>query len=168
MTSDYFRTMAVPLVSGRLIGASDGTIAPPVLLVNEAAAQRFFGEQDPLGKQIRFWGASRTIVGVVGNERFHGLAEAPPPAVYSPLDQTPSVERLGSAAGANGRRSRRARHPRSEARSTLRIRDWRSSGSSRSTETVARTIAERRFTMLVLGSLLASRCCSPRRVSTGS
>ena len=118
VTSDYFRTMAVPLVRGRLIGASDGTFAPPVLLVNEAAAQRFFGERDPLGKQIRFWGASRTIVGVVGNERFHGFAEAPPPAVYSPLDQTPSANGSGALLVRNGRRSRRAhiRGPRRDPR----------------------------------------------------
>ena len=61
------------------------------MLVNEAAAKRFFEHRDPLGQEIRFWGAARRIVGIVGNERFHGVAAPPPPAVYAPLAQTPSA-----------------------------------------------------------------------------
>jgi putative ABC transport system permease protein len=60
-------------------------------VVNEAAARRFFEHRDPLGQEIRFWGAARRIVGVVGNERFHGVAQPPPPAVYAPLAQAPSA-----------------------------------------------------------------------------
>jgi putative ABC transport system permease protein len=154
VTPDYFRTMAVPLVKGRLIGEADGTFAPPVLLVNEAAAQRFFGERDPLGKQIRFWGASRTIVGIVGNERFHGLAEAPPPAVYAPLDQTPSAN------GAGALLVRTAGNPAaltSAVRGAIHAEDPGLAvfGLEPLAETASRTIAEKRFTMLVLG-LLAS------------
>ena len=85
------RSLHVPLVEGRLIGDGDTAAAPPVLLVNEAAAERFFPHQDPIGQQIGFWGTARRVIGVVGNERFHGVAEAAPPAVYAPLDQTPSI-----------------------------------------------------------------------------
>ncbi len=74
-----------------MIGDGDTAAAPPVLLVNEAAAERFFPHQDPIGQQIAFWGIARRVIGVVGNERFHGVAEAAPPAVYAPLDQTPSI-----------------------------------------------------------------------------
>ena len=90
-TPDYFRVMRVPLVSGRPLHESDDTAAPPVVLVNEAAAKRFFDHRDPLGQEIRFWGSARRIVGIVGNERFHGVAQPPPPAVYAPLAQTPSA-----------------------------------------------------------------------------
>jgi putative ABC transport system permease protein len=86
----YFPTVRVPLVRGRLIEDADDESATPVLLVNEAAATRFFGSRDPLGQQIAFWGGARRIVGVVGNERIHGLAEAAPPAVYAPVAQNPS------------------------------------------------------------------------------
>ncbi len=91
VTPGYFAALRVPLVEGRLIGDGDTAAAPPVLLVNEAAAERFFPRQDPIGQQIGFWGIARRVIGVVGNERFHGVAEAAPPAVYAPLDQTPSI-----------------------------------------------------------------------------
>ncbi len=86
----YFRTLGVSTVQGRLLQESDDGAAAPVLLVNEAAARRFFGRQTPLGQKIAFWGMARTIVGVVGNERIHGVAEAPPPAVYAPVMQNPT------------------------------------------------------------------------------
>jgi len=91
VTPRYFAALHVPLVRGRLIAESDAAAAPAVLLVNEAAAERFFPRQDPIGQRIGFWGTSRQVIGVVGNERFHGIAEAAPPAVYAPLDQTPSI-----------------------------------------------------------------------------
>src|SRR6185436_10194010 len=47
------------------------------------------------GAQIRFWGASRAIVGVVADERFHGLTEASPIGVYVPLAQAPSANGAG-------------------------------------------------------------------------
>src|SRR5262249_25273375 len=92
VTSGYFQTVRVPIVGGRPFRDGDSTSAPAVVLVNEAAARRFFGDADPIGQQIRFWGTARTIVGLVGNERFHGVTEAAPPAVYAPLSQTPSAD----------------------------------------------------------------------------
>jgi predicted permease len=91
VTPGYFGVLHVPLVRGRLIADGDTAAAPAVLLVNEAAAERFFPRQDPIGQQIGFWGAARRVVGIVGNERFHGVAQAAPPAVYAPLDQAPSI-----------------------------------------------------------------------------
>ncbi len=152
VTSGYFATMGVPLVRGRLLREADSTRAPAVLLVNEAAARRFFESQDPLGKQIRFWGASRTVVGIVGDERFHGLAAAAPPAVYTPLDQTPSADGAGVLlVRAEGAPSTVA----SAARAAIREQDPGLAifGVEPLDETVARSVAERRFTMLVLGVL---------------
>jgi len=94
-TAGYFRTVGPPLVRGRLLLDSDTTAAPPVLLVNEAAAERFFPGRDPMGQQIAFWGARRTIVGIVANERFQGLAAAAPLAAYLPLAQAPSTNGAG-------------------------------------------------------------------------
>jgi putative ABC transport system permease protein len=146
--------MAVPLVRGRLFTAADHTSAPPVVLINEAAARRFFDGQEPLGKQINFWGASRTIVGVIGNERFHGLAETPPIAAYAPLDQAPSAN------GAGVLLVRTSGDPTAliaSVRGVIREQDPALAvfGLEPFAETVSRSVAERRFTMLVLG-LLAS------------
>ena len=87
----YLATAGIPLVTGRGIRASDDGSSSPVALINRAAVRRFFPDGSPIGQQIRFWGASRTIVGVVGDVKFEGLREATPPAVYVPLDQAPTA-----------------------------------------------------------------------------
>ncbi len=152
VTSGYFRTMGVPLVRGRLLADSDTTNAAPVVLINEAAARRFFANQEPLGKQISFWGSQRTIVGIVGNERFHGLADAPPIALYAPLDQAPSANGSGALL------VRTSTDPStlvSSVRGAIREQDPALAvfGLEPFGETVSRSIAERRFTMMVLGLL---------------
>jgi putative ABC transport system permease protein len=101
----YFRAVGVPLRRGRLLTEQDGVDGADVLLINEAAARRFFRGVDPVGHRVEFWGRSRSIVGVVGDERFRGLAEAASPAVYPPVRQTPMatasllVHTRGSPAG---------------------------------------------------------------------
>jgi predicted permease len=87
---EYFGTLGVSLLRGRLPGAEDRTDAPPVAVVNEAAVRRFFPRQDPIGQRVSLWGADRTVVGVVENERFHGARESAPPALYLPLAQAPT------------------------------------------------------------------------------
>jgi hypothetical protein len=95
VTAGYFSTVGLQLQRGRLLTSSDGTSSTPVLLINDAAARRFFGERDPLGAQIRMYGIPRTIVGVVANERSRGLNETAPLATYLPLAQAPSVDGAG-------------------------------------------------------------------------
>jgi predicted permease len=85
----YFATLGVPLRRGRMLDARDAPGAPDVLLINEAAAHRFFAGQDPIGQRLAFWGRSRTVVGIVADERFRGVAEEAPPAVYPPIAQVP-------------------------------------------------------------------------------
>lgn len=91
VTSGYFDTVGLRVVSGRRIEDSDTTSGTPVILLNESAVRRFFPNQDPIGAHIRFWGASRRVVGVVADEHTHGPATAAPLAAYTPLTQTPST-----------------------------------------------------------------------------
>jgi putative ABC transport system permease protein len=65
--------------------------AAPVAVINETAAKAFFDKGEPIGQQINFWGSRRTILGVVADEKMHGLTSATPPAVYVPLQQAPSA-----------------------------------------------------------------------------
>jgi predicted permease len=88
VTPGYFDTLRVPLVRGRLLDGSDTAASHPVVVVNQATVDRFFPGQDPVGQQIRFWGTNWRVVGVVGNERFHGISKAAPFAAYAPLAQT--------------------------------------------------------------------------------
>jgi hypothetical protein len=57
-------------------------------MLNQTMVDRFFQERDPVGQKIRFWGTNWTVVGIVGDERFHGVAKAAPIAAYVPLSQT--------------------------------------------------------------------------------
>ena len=155
VTSGYFRTVGLALVRGRLIEAGDTTTSAPVILINETAAQRFFGKTDPLGHQVRFWGTSRTIVGVVANERFHGLVESAPIAAYTPLSQTPSangggvllVRTSGDPAGLAG-----------SVRSTIRAVDPGLAvfGLEPLDVTLSRSVSQRRFIMMLLGAFAAT------------
>jgi putative ABC transport system permease protein len=149
-TPGYFAALRVPLVRGRLLHDSDDTAAAPVVLVNEAAAARFFDRRDPIGQQIRFWGTARRIVGVVGNERFHGVAAPAAPAVYAPLAQAPSATgaevllvRSGQPAGMAGllRRAIRGVDP------ALAV-----FGEEPLVATLTERLGQRRFVMLLLGA----------------
>lgn len=91
---DYFRTMRIPLRSGRDFNIQDDSTNPPVAIVSEAFARRFFPGQNPLGKRIKPRGSVtpgeppfRQIVGVVGDARALSLKEEPKPEVYVPHAQ---------------------------------------------------------------------------------
>jgi putative ABC transport system permease protein len=89
VTPGYFTTLGLVTTAGRVFDETDVTDAPPVAVINRAAAERFFKNLDPIGQQISWWGIPRRIVGVVGDERIHGLTEAAPPAVYAAWSQAP-------------------------------------------------------------------------------
>jgi predicted permease len=152
VTPSYFATMGLQALRGRLLGDADGTTSAPVALINQAAAERFFPDRDPIGARIRFWGTSRTIVGVVTNERFQGLTAAAPIAAYTPLSQTPS------ATGTLLLRTRM--EPASLATSAERvIHDIDPGLAVFAVEpldrTISRSVSQRRFTAFLLGAFAA-------------
>jgi predicted permease len=91
---DYFKTMGIPLVRGRVFSASDTREATPVVIVNEAFARVAWPGEDPLGKRFTAGNATRgtsavTVVGVVGDVRHVALDARPEPELYRPHAQTP-------------------------------------------------------------------------------
>ncbi len=80
VTPQYFHVMDIPLLSGRWFTESDGSGNPPVAVVTETTARRFWREQNPVGKHIRFVGEKewRTIVGVVSDVRAYDLQRSEP------------------------------------------------------------------------------------------
>jgi putative ABC transport system permease protein len=88
----YFATIGTPVVSGRDLTPDDRYARPAVVLINETFARRYFPDENPIGRSVRFWGVPRTIVGVVGDVRFMGVRERVEPAVYPPLLQVPMTE----------------------------------------------------------------------------
>jgi putative ABC transport system permease protein len=93
ISSDYFRTLDIPLIRGRAFALTDNEGAQPVAIVNESFARRFFNGEDPLGKRLmspmRDW---ITIVGVVGDTRQTGLSAELRPMIYLPYLQRPSSQ----------------------------------------------------------------------------
>ena len=85
----YLETLGVELLEGRDLTAADDVRGTPVVLINRAAAERYFPDGSPLGQELRFWGIPRRIVGVIGDERFKGVDQATDPAAYAPVAQTP-------------------------------------------------------------------------------
>ena len=89
----YFRTVGLPILRGRELSDDDERPdAPAVIVVNEAFVQRYFKDEEPLGARVTQWDLTREIVGVVRNERFQGLAEEVPPAIYPTFSQGPFPE----------------------------------------------------------------------------
>jgi putative ABC transport system permease protein len=92
-TPDYFRTMSIPVLSGRVFTDQDVADAPPVVVINRALAERHFPGVDPVGQRLTIRDSPnepRTVIGVVGNVVQAGLYEAFGPQVYHPFLQNPS------------------------------------------------------------------------------
>ncbi|MGH9431271.1 MAG: ADOP family duplicated permease [Terriglobia bacterium] len=94
VSPDYFRVMRIPLLRGRFFSEQDLPSNPKVALISEALARRYFPNQDPIGRQMRFGfppnsKVSREIVGVVGDVRDAALSRKPGPMMYVPFAQAP-------------------------------------------------------------------------------
>jgi putative ABC transport system permease protein len=88
VTPTLFDAMQIPFRRGRAFTAHDDANAQPVVIVDETFANRFFPNENPLGRQIAFHqGKPKTIVGVVGGIRFVTLTEAPTMTFYLPQAQ---------------------------------------------------------------------------------
>jgi putative ABC transport system permease protein len=90
VTPGYFSTLGIPLLRGRAFTATDREDSPPVMLINEAAAERFFRGADPVGERISLGGdVAWETVGVVGAVHQEALAVAPAPELYRVHAQAP-------------------------------------------------------------------------------
>src|SRR5205823_4115531 len=90
---EYFQTMGIRLLKGRLFTERDDARAPKVVVINDTVAQRFFPNEDPVGKRLTFFGFNGTwseIVGVVSSIRSNTLAQKPAIEAYAPDLQYPT------------------------------------------------------------------------------
>jgi putative ABC transport system permease protein len=96
VTPGFFRALGVRLVKGRFFEDRDGRDAPPVIIINETMARRFWPDEEPLGKRMRYgvgpnsqdtW---KEIVGVVADARRTGFDHEVRPETFLPLAQSPS------------------------------------------------------------------------------
>jgi predicted permease len=86
VSADYFGAMGIPLLRGRFFSELDTRDAPPVVIVDDKLAARFWPHEDPIGKRLRQGGDGpwRTVVGVVANTKEYELLVQPPITAFFP------------------------------------------------------------------------------------
>ncbi|HKG46994.1 MAG TPA: ABC transporter permease [Pyrinomonadaceae bacterium] len=92
VSADYFSTMQIPLAGGQFFTAEDGPQSPPVVLVNQTLVNRYWSNQDPLGKKIKIGNADAkspwfTVKGVVKDSAQASLDRDIRPEIYFALGQ---------------------------------------------------------------------------------
>ncbi|MDQ6831686.1 MAG: ABC transporter permease, partial [Gemmatimonadota bacterium] len=90
---DYFGTMGIPLLAGRVFGPGDAMSSPPVAIVSAAFARKIFGTESAVGHRMNAGNATRgqwaTIVGIVGSVHHNSLTTDPDPEFYLDAAQFP-------------------------------------------------------------------------------
>jgi predicted permease len=92
VTTDYFRTMGIPLMSGRSCADQDADGGQSVVLVNEFLARRLWPKGDAVGKAmiVKDW-ATATVIGIVGANRQNDIHRDPPAQIYACYSQNPGT-----------------------------------------------------------------------------
>ncbi len=155
---DYFETLGIPIVRGRAFTDRDGAGTEPVAVINQAMARKYWPGRDPVGQRIRFAGMDRvnpwlTIVGIVGDVRHRDLTGDVDPAVY--VDYVQNPERTAYFV-TTAVRTAPAADPAATVtalRQALAALDPNVPAEFSTLEAQVETsVADRRFTMLVLAS----------------
>jgi putative ABC transport system permease protein len=88
---DYFAVLGVPLLAGRVFDTRDGPNAPQTVIISAELARRYFQRANPIGERVSVGGTGPaneyTIVGVVGNVPYDGVARGASAALYFPFAQ---------------------------------------------------------------------------------
>jgi predicted permease len=92
VSGEYFETMGIPLLRGREFERRDGPDAPPVVIVDETLAQRYWPNEDPVGKRLKRGDYTSDspwmeVVGVVGHVKVNGVTWEALPQLYIPHGQ---------------------------------------------------------------------------------
>jgi putative ABC transport system permease protein len=153
-TPDYFRSVGMKLKRGRFFTSGDVEKAPPVAIVNDTMARRFWQGGEAVGRRIviRNEQFAREIVGVVSDVRHFGLDREAQPEMYAPFEQyvidvMPMVIRVKSDP------ARFAGAVREQARAV--DPNVAIAGVAPMRELLSDSLAQRRFTALLLGVFAA-------------
>ncbi len=93
VSTDFFGTLGIPVLQGRVLSETDTADSQPVALINQTMARRYFPEGEAVGKHLRAGGFGPedpwiTIVGVVGDVKYNGLETEQGPTIYAPYEQS--------------------------------------------------------------------------------
>jgi putative ABC transport system permease protein len=90
---DFFSTMRIPLLKGRVFNEHDQANGHYVLLINQTLTRQYFGDRDPVGQHLRISQTQQTgeIVGIVADVKQYTLTDPPTPQIYGALAQNPFI-----------------------------------------------------------------------------
>src|SRR5262249_45271996 len=86
---DFIESVGLSLLDGRTFRESDNATSEPVAIINRTLKDFYFRDQDVVGLSITVSGVRRTIIGVVGDTKYDGLAAPSGFQIYVPLSQRP-------------------------------------------------------------------------------
>ena len=92
VTEGYFTTLGIPIVSGREFMRTDDENAPPLAIINETMAAKYWPGKDPVGQRLKAKDRWLQIVGIAKNSNYHSKTETPIPFFYVPLRQNFRVQ----------------------------------------------------------------------------
>jgi len=148
---NYFKALGIPLLHGRTFTVRDGEKAPKVAVVDQKFVDRHFPDRDPIGQGIDIGNGTDgfyEIVGVVGSIRDASLEANPAPTMYIPFDQAPFSAMAVVARTAGDPTALAA-----SVRQTIQgiDRTLPAFAMTPLATVVSESVAERRFSMLLLG-----------------
>jgi putative ABC transport system permease protein len=156
-TSDYFRVMGIPVLSGRTFNDGDRIGAPAVVILNSTIAQLYWPGENPLGRRIGIPTTGRAttwaeIVGIVADTKHRSLTEEPAAEYYAPTLQVPPDNSflVVRTSGDPGSIANAIRQSVAKIDKTLPLSEFRSMS-----ERVSESVAEPRFRTLLLGIFAA-------------
>ena len=165
VSPDYFRAMRIDVRQGRAFTGDDDRSAPPIAVVNEAFARRFFDEKNTSARQLSVGRGLedpvREVVGVVGDIKQQGLDRPAPPMVFVPVQQVSdkfmASVRVFTSFNFVVRTTLEPKSLSTAIKKEVAALDAALPLSRISTmeEIAARSIASQRFNMLLLGSFAA-------------
>ncbi len=155
--AEYFGTLEVPLVTGRVFISSDTYKTRPVAVIDETLARRYWSNENPLGQELKFaFGRGLqglTIVGVVGDIKSDGFEAPNVPHIYVALGQFAPVNAvvfLRSRGGDVERLGEAVRHEVEAVDANVPVHSISSMD-----QIIARSVADRRFSLELLGVFAA-------------
>jgi predicted permease len=89
VTAGYFSLMGIPIAVGREFTRNDDRAAPPVVIVDQTLASRYWPGEPPLGRHVRIWGRMYTVIGVAKNSKHQFVNEPIEPMIYRSFFQNP-------------------------------------------------------------------------------
>ena len=92
VSSQYFATLGIPLISGREFTRADDENAPRVAVVNQTMVARYWRGQNPIGERLQVKGNWVRVVGVVKDSKYYSMDETPRAFFYVPLRQYFDIE----------------------------------------------------------------------------